>query len=184
MNLIEFYKVTGEVSDKGTVHCYISEWYNNEFTPIRYNKLNILEIGINKGDSLILWKDWFIHSNIYGIDNGNEMTDEYFNIVNRISNVNIQYGDAYTIETVSLYENDFFDYIIDDGPHTLSSHLKCVELWFPKLKSGGKLIIEDIWDIDSYKEEFDKLNIPYEIIDLRSKSNHNQKNDILLIFQK
>ena len=57
-------------------------------------------------------------------------------------------------------------------------------MWFSKLKSGGKLIIEDIWDIDSYKEEFDKLNIPYEIIDLRSKSKHNQKNDVLLIFQK
>lgn len=184
MNLIEFYKVTGEQSDKGTVHCYISEWYNNEFTPVRFEKLKILEIGINKGDSLILWRDWFVNSNIYGIDNGDEMTDEYFNIVNRISNVNIQYGDAYTIETVSLYENDFFDYIIDDGPHTLSSHLKCVELWFPKLKSGGKLIIEDIWDIDYYQKEFDKLNIPYQIVDLRNKSKHNQKNDVLLVLQK
>lgn len=184
MNLIEFYKVTGEQSDKGTVHCYISEWYNNEFTPVRFEKLKILEIGINKGDSLILWRDWFVNSNIYGIDNGDEMTDEYFNIVNRISNVNIQYGDAYTIETVSLYENDFFDYIIDDGPHTLSSHLKCVELWFPKLKSGGKLIIEDIWDIDYYQKEFDKLNISYQIVDLRNKSKHNQKNDVLLVLQK
>ena len=54
MNLSEFYKVTGELSDKGTVHCYIDEWYNSEFTPIRYEKINILEIGINKGDSLIL----------------------------------------------------------------------------------------------------------------------------------
>jgi len=184
MNLIEFYKVTGEQSDKGTVHCYISEWYNNEFTPVRFEKLNILEIGINKGDSLILWRDWFINSNVYGIDNGDEMTDEYFDIVNTIPNINIKYGDAYNSDIVSEYEDGFFDYIIDDGPHTLKSQLNCVKLWLPKLKSGGKLIIEDIWDIDSYKEEFDKLSIPYQIIDLRSKSNHNQKNDVLLIFQK
>ena len=184
MNLSKFYKVTGELSDKGTVHCYIDEWYNSEFTPIRYEKINILEIGINKGDSLILWRDWFINSNVYGIDNGDEMTDEYFNIVNNIDGVNIQYADAYTHEVVSLYQNNFFDYIIDDGPHTLNSQIKCVDMWFSKLKSGGKLIIEDVWDIDSYKEEFDKLNIPYEIIDLRSKSKHNQKNDVLLIFQK
>ena len=184
MNLSEFYKVTGEQSDKGTAHCYIDEWYNSEFTPIRYEKLNILEIGINKGDSLILWRDWFIHSNIYGIDNGDEMTDEYVKIVNSISNVNIQYGDAYTYETISLYQNNFFDYIIDDGPHTLNSQIKCVDMWFSKLKPGGKLIIEDVWDIDSYKEEFYKLNIPYEIIDLRPKNKHNRKNDVLLIFQK
>ena len=67
MDFLQFYKVTNNQSDKGTVHCYIEHWYNNEFTPIRYNKLNILEIGINKGDSIILWRDWFINSNIFFI---------------------------------------------------------------------------------------------------------------------
>ena len=161
-----------------------SEWYNSEFTPIRYENLNILEIGINKGDSLLLWRDWFINSKIYGIDNLDEMNDEYVSIVNSLKNVNIQYADAYADDTVSLYENNFFDYIIDDGPHTLNSQIKCVQKWFNKLKPNGKIIIEDIWDIDNYKIEFDKIGIPYTIIDLRAKSNHNQKNDVLLIFQK
>lgn len=184
MDLFEFYKVTGEKSDKGTVHCYIQEWYNSEFTPNRYEKLNILEIGINKGDSLILWRDWFINSNVYGIDNGDEMPKEYFDIVNKITNINIHYGDAYSDDVVSLYEDSMFDYIIDDGPHTLNSQIKCVQKWFKKLKPGGKIIIEDIWDIDNYKVDFDKLNIPYKIVDLRYKSKHEQKNDVLLIFEK
>jgi hypothetical protein len=184
MNLSEFYKVTGKSSDKGTVHCYIDEWYNSEFTPIRYENLNILEIGINRGDSLILWRDWFINSKIFGIDNGSEMTDEYMNIVNNIENVNIVYGDAYSNDIANLYNNETFDYIIDDGPHTLESQINCVKKWFLKLKPSGKIIIEDVWDIDNYKTEFDKLNVPYEIIDLKAKSNNNQKNDVLLIFQK
>ncbi len=119
MDLSEYYKSTGEATDKGTVHCYIDEWYNSEFTPIRYDKLNILEIGINKGDSLILWRDWFINSKIFGIDNKDEMTDEYVNIVNSIENVGIIYGDAYSNDVVDLYFDETFDYIIDDGPHTL-----------------------------------------------------------------
>jgi SAM-dependent methyltransferase len=184
MDLSEYYKSTGEATDKGTAHCYIDEWYNSEFTPIRYDKLNILEIGINKGDSLILWRDWFINSKIFGIDNKDEMTDEYVNIVNSIENVGIIYGDAYSNDVVDLYFDETFDYIIDDGPHTLQSQINCVKKWFSKLKPNGKIIIEDVWDIDNYKVEFDKLNIPYEIIDLRAKSNHNQKNDVLLIFKK
>ena len=123
MNLSEFYKSTGENSDKGIVHCYIDEWYSNEFTPIRNEELSILEIGVNKGDSIILWRDWFINSKIFGIDNKGEMTDEDINIVNNIENVNIIYGDAYSDDIVDLYTNETFDYIIDDGPHTLESQL-------------------------------------------------------------
>jgi len=184
MNLSQFYKSTGETTDKGTVHCYIDEWYNSEFTPIRYDKLNILEIGINKGDSLILWRDWFINSEITGIDNKSEMNDDDIDIVDKIRGVNVIYGDACSPFTYDSFEDNTFDYIIDDGPHTLESQINCVKNWFSKLKPNGKIIIEDIWDIDNYKIEFDKLNIPYEIIDLRAKSNHNQKNDVLLIFQK
>lgn len=183
MNLSEFYKSTGENSDKGIVHCYIDEWYSNEFTPIQNEELSILEIGVNKGDSIILWRDWFINSKIFGIDNKGEMTDEDINIVNNIENVNIIYGDAYSNDIVDLYTDETFDYIIDDGPHTLESQLNCVKKWLPKLKSNGKLIIEDVMDIDKVKIHFDNLCIPYDLIDLRSKSKHNQINDVLLVFK-
>jgi SAM-dependent methyltransferase len=184
MNLSEFYKSTGETSDKGTVHCYIDEWYSNEFTPIKNEELLILEIGVNKGDSIILWRDWFVNSKIFGIDNKGEMTDEYINIVNNIENVNIIYGDAYSNDIIDLYSDETFDYIIDDGPHSLESQLNCVKKWFSKLKPNGKIIIEDVMNIDEVKIYFDNLAIAYELIDLRSKSKHNQKNDVLLVFKK
>ena len=37
-----------------------------------------------------------------------------------------------------------FDFIIDDGPHTLKSQIKAILYYFPKLKKNGYLIIEDI----------------------------------------
>lgn len=183
MNFSDFYNFTGKKSDKGTIHTYIDNWYNAEFTPIRDKNLNILEIGINKGDSIILWRDWFFNSSIYGIDNGSEMSTSNYDTVNSIKNVNILYGDAYSDDVVKQYDDNMFDYIIDDGPHSIESQIKCVQKWFSKLKVGGKLIIEDIMDVHIRKIEFDKLNLPYEIIDLRSRNNP-QKDEVMFIFKK
>jgi hypothetical protein len=56
--------------------------------------------------------------------------------------------DAYSDSTISLFEDNYFDYIIDDGPHTLESQILCIQKYLPKIKSGGKIIIEDIQKIE------------------------------------
>ena len=183
INLWEFYKSTGEVSDKGTTHQYIYSFYSNEFTPKRNDELTIVEIGVKKGDSMILFRDWFVNSKIFGIDNKNEMTSENVNMVDSIEGINIIYKDAYNGETCNLFEDKSIDYLIDDGPHSIDSQIKCVQQWFSKIKEGGKLIIEDIQNFDRDKIKFDELNIPYEIIDTRNIGN-NQYDDVLLIFKK
>lgn len=38
----------------------------------------------------------------------------------------------------------FFDIIIDDGSHVSSDIIRTFALYFPKLKSGGTYIIEDL----------------------------------------
>jgi hypothetical protein len=43
-------------------------------------------------------------------------------------------------------------------------------MWVPKLKSGGKLIIEDIQNFEHTKllvEAAESLNLPYKLFDLR-----------------
>ncbi len=183
MTFEQHYKDTGLQSDKGTTHQYIYSFYSDEFTPKKNDELTIVEIGINKGDSMILFRDWFVNSKIYGIDNKNEMGQSYVDIVDSITGVNIIYKDAYDNETCNLFEDESIDYLIDDGPHSLESQLECVKQWFSKIKKGGKLIIEDIQYFDRDKEKFDKLGIPYEIIDTRNIGN-NRYDDVLLIFKK
>ena len=182
MDFKQFYIETGAVSDKGNGHDYVNSFYSNEFTPKQYEKLNIVEIGVNKGDSIILFRDWFVNSNITGIDNKSEMNEHYTNIVDSIQNVNIIYADAYDNETCNLFEDESIDYLIDDGPHSLDSQLKCVQQWFSKIKKGGKLIIEDIQNFDTDKIKFDELGIPYEVIDTRISNQ--RRDDVLLIFKK
>ena len=60
-------------------------------------------------------------------------------------------GDAYNGGSVSLFCNECaegFDVIIDDGPHSLPSQLFAIEHYYPMVKMGGILIIEDIQDIN------------------------------------
>jgi hypothetical protein len=85
-----------------------------------------------------------------------------------------------------MFNDDTFDYIIDDGPHTLNSQLYSIRYWLSKVKNGGKLIIEDIQNIDSSKNKFDEicneLEINYDIVDLRE--NKKRFDDVMIIIQK
>ena len=44
------------------------EIYENYFEKLRNNELNILEIGVENGDSLRVWSNYFVNSKICGID--------------------------------------------------------------------------------------------------------------------
>lgn len=186
--LIDLYNKMPIKSDKGLAHNYM-DWYSNEFTPRRLEKLNFLEIGISRGTSLKLFGEWFVNSKVIGIDN--QYYDEAKAIVSNLLNVEAVIKDAYSEETLDMYEDEYFDYIIEDGMHNIESQLNSVEMWWPKLKKGGKLIVEDVQDLDLDKDKFDNLarylKVKYDIIDLRKELNHYKENkydNVLLIFNK
>ena len=58
-------------------------------------------------------------------------------------NINLFIGDAYAKSFLSQLPKKF-DIIIDDGPHSMNSQRKFIELYVPKLKKGGVAIIEDL----------------------------------------
>lgn len=133
--------------DKGTVHNYINLYYENEFGSKKDEPLNILEIGVWAGGSMRLWDDFFTNSKITGLDSHNYVND-MFKCYLRTSYKHI---DAYLDSTVDLFNDNHFDYVIDDGPHTLESMVTCIQKYLPKVKSGGKVIIEDVQEIEWIK---------------------------------
>lgn len=186
--LIDLYNKMPIKSDKGLAHNYMT-WYSNEFTPKRMEKLNFLEIGISRGTSLKLFGEWFVNSKVIGIDN--QYYEEAKLIVSNLTNVEAVIKDAYSEETLDMYQDEYFDYIIEDGLHNIESQLNSVEMWWPKLKKGGKLIVEDVQDLDLDKDKFDNLarylKVKYDIIDLRKELNYYKENkydNVLLIFNK
>ena len=169
-------------SDKGTVHDYIAGWYTQEFSPKRYEPLNILEIGAARGNSMILFRDYFENSKITTIDNLSQHDTNTVKFIKDIEGVDLLIDDAYTTSCVSRFEDGSFDYIIDDGPHTLESQLYSVEHYLSKVKIGGKLIIEDVKGQYLSNKPFDRFGLPYEIVDLRA--NKGRFDDILVVFTK
>jgi len=190
--------IDNQFTDKDEGHCY-AEIYDILFERIQHTAQNVLEIGIDKGGSILLWKNYFTNANIYGIDCNGEgcinqeilqhlKTDErvlLFTSLNAYDNLAIQMINAFSNHNFKI-SNPLFDVIIDDGPHTFDSQKKFIELYSPLLSEEGILIIEDIQDIN-YLEELmesvpDKLKKYVHVYDLRSAIN--QYDDVLFIIDK
>ena len=80
------------------------------------------------------------------------------------------FADAYDSNTANILPS--FDVIIDDGPHTLESQEKAIQLYLPKVNPGGIFIIEDIQEessIDVLRNSVpEELKKYCEFIDLRT----------------
>jgi ubiquinone/menaquinone biosynthesis C-methylase UbiE len=175
-------------TDKNTYHSYIENFYEKEFEPYREKEIKLLEIGIETGGSLKLWKEYFLNSkSIVGIDITDEKIDNKYR---NIDGVTMYFGDAYDKKFSDKF--DQFDIIVDDGPHTLESQLKSIELYLPKLKKNGLFVIEDIQSPDWFSSLTNKCNEVYnstnkqieyrvECIDLRDKKG--RWDDLLLLIR-
>jgi 23S rRNA U2552 (ribose-2'-O)-methylase RlmE/FtsJ len=151
---------------------YLDNFYDDFLINYENKDINILEIGTYGGGSIKLWKDYFTpNSKIYAGD-----IVSFEEISGTISVID----DLYSDNCVNKFKDDYFDLIIDDGPHTPESFNSLVYKYHTKLKDGGYIVIEDIIDV-AYIEPLVKhiLEIGYvecDIIDMTGK----QKNHLLL----
>jgi len=185
MNLLDI--IDNTRTDKNTIHSYIPLYQELLFNKKNTAK-NVLEIGIYNGGSIKLWYDFFINANIYGLDCLNE-----YDIWNELKN-----NDRIKLYTsIDAYNTDFFnlnflnknikfDFILDDGPHTLDSMKQFIKLYSQLLTEDGILIIEDVqsWDwIEILKNEVpDELKSYIKTYDLRP--NKNRYDDIVFTINK
>lgn len=170
------------ITDKDSTHSYI-DIYEKLFENKIDSCLNLLEIGIFSGGSILMWQDFFINANIFCIDinSNNKIIDEP-KIIQIVD-------DAYSQHIISKLKKinqDKYDIIIDDGPHTLESMVFFVKYYIDLVKDGGMLIIEDIQNIlwiDEIKRHIPaKLLHSTEVYDLRNVKN--RYDDILMCISK
>ncbi len=121
-------------TDKICHHNY-GDAYDQLFSKFdRQAPLNILEIGTQKGGTLLAWKEYFPNANVIGVDIIDVVSEEY-----RKDNVTRIVSD---IKKVDFDEG--FDIIIDDGSHYLADMAYVVATQFVPLKDKGVIILEDI----------------------------------------
>jgi glycosyltransferase involved in cell wall biosynthesis len=178
-------------TDKDSVHSYV-EVYEQFLEPILEKDGSLLEIGIRYGGSIVLWNELLKNYKIFGIDTQDILHENIREYVKDYpKKITLEFRDAYCKETIDhirfIYPRGF-DIIIDDGPHTEESQLKCIDLYLDLLKDDGVLVIEDIQNFDSIKVFIE--NIPeskffdYEplVFDLRDKKN--RYDDIIFAIKK
>jgi hypothetical protein len=190
MSLIDL--IDNSLTDKNTTHSYL-ELYESLLSKKKYTAENILEVGIGdfgekNGGSIKLWKDYFINAKIYGIDilSIERVIDEL-----KYNDRVILYTstDAYNDKVVNdtfIEKNIKFDFVLDDGPHTLDSMIKFIELYSKLLKDDGILIIEDVPTIDWIEILTNKTPIELQkciqVYDRREIKG--QYNDIVFVINK
>ena len=171
--------VDSRFTDKNTCHSYLDTYEKL----MKYKHLtckNVLEIGDQQGGSLKLWHDYFVNANIYGINIQVKVVPD---LINDLERVHFLKMNAYSKESVEYFLNKkiTFDFIIDDGDHSIESMIYFIENYTNLLSSDGILIIEDVQDIKLC--EILKRHVPpgynYEIVDLRYIKN--RWDDILFI---
>jgi trans-aconitate methyltransferase len=161
--------------DKGTLHSYIDE-YERLLSPYRFNS-TILEIGIYKGESLRMWEEYFIDSEVFGLEiNSEHLTD----MINE-NNHNIVIGDATNVDVLKFFGDRMFDVVIDDGSHWLEHQVKSFEIFKNRMKPNGLYVIEDIDNIDQMKSTFETLHNNIEIIDNRHIKG--RYDDVLVVYK-
>lgn len=138
-------------SDKEGIHHY-TQHYQHHFGKLRRRQLNVLEIGIGGyddpkqgGHSLRMWKTYFPHSHIFGID----IYDKTYHDEPRISTFKGSQTDETFLQDV-INNIGSVDIIIDDGSHYNDHVITTFNILFPKLNHHGIYVVEDLqtsyWD--------------------------------------
>jgi cephalosporin hydroxylase len=131
-------------TDKNTNHSYL-ELYQKLLLPIKNKATHVLEVGVMEGGSIDLWSKFFTNAHVFGIDIVDNVRIDELRKNNKVTL--LLNNNAYDPEFVKqrfLNNNITFDFLLDDGPHTLESMLKFIQYYLPLLKDNGIFIIEDV----------------------------------------
>jgi hypothetical protein len=174
-------------TDKNTVHSYLP-LYQQLLIGKKETALNVLEVGIFLGGSIKLWSDFFINANVHGLDIMH-INDVWEGIKNKEKIVLHTSTNAYSPDFFNshfLHTNTKFDFMLDDGPHTLESMQQFIQLYSQIMTDDGILIIEDVqsWDwIDILRNEVpEHLKQFIKVYDLRP--NKGRYDDIVFTIDK
>jgi cephalosporin hydroxylase len=122
----------------------ILETYNrlfNEILPL-FVPNRIMEIGVNRGGSLAMWRHRF-HCEVLGVDTVDNVSPAMKAHLNHTDGISLNKADATNTE----FMHQLFDLIIDDGSHRFSDILAAFKILWCHVRTGGLYVIED-WRSD------------------------------------
>jgi len=112
--------------------------YQKHFSILKDQKINILEIGVERGDSLRMWREYFTNASICAID----LHDRNISVDNAEILIGDQSDHSFLQSVVNKYGT--FDIIIDDGSHQSKHIITSFNFLFNHLSDNGIYVIEDL----------------------------------------
>lgn len=134
-------------TDKDFTHNYFNTVYERYLSPIKEDVKLVCEIGIGgfisgywvPGNSLKVFRDYFINAEILGLDIKNYEIDD-------LSRIKLDWIDQSKKDIVIDYSSKLnnYDLILDDASHNIYDQQITLAYFFRSLKPGGIYILEDL----------------------------------------
>jgi hypothetical protein len=133
-------------------HCYgaaYDEIFNKFMTKL---SPTLLEIGVQRGASLLAWDDYFKDAHIYGVDIRDSRREKYKK-QHKKRGINFILSDIRDPLLKRNLSHLKFDIIIDDGSHQLPDVVHVVNNYIELLSDQGIMIIEDCQEPEVWVKE-------------------------------
>jgi len=145
----QYGSATGEMvftfSDKGSMHSYID--FYESFFKIKRNRASLLEIGMMTGGSLHLWQTYFEDYDLVGMDISAHWNQSrpFQSILESDPKVTLLFGvNSRNKPVPDELQQRQFDFVIDDGDHSVMAQIETFENYWPMVGLGGTYFIEDV----------------------------------------
>lgn len=127
-------------TDKGTQYTQV---YDRLLSHVRERPLRMLEIGLYNGGSFRMWRDYFPNAELHGIDI-DPRTLAYEHEVPNSKVRLIDQSDPRQLDALISGLGGNYDFILDDGGHTMEQQIVSFEVLWPHVVPGGVYAIEDL----------------------------------------
>lgn len=118
---------------------YFCSIFEAHFSALRESATSVLEIGVQEGNSVRMWKDYFPNAIIHGVDV--PWTPHRFAESRIVEHLGDQRDRDFLRSLVK--ECGAFDVVIDDGGHMMDGQIISLEELFPAVRPGGVYAVED-----------------------------------------
>jgi hypothetical protein len=184
-----------DFTDKGaaTGHSYIS-FYSKYFDPKR-SDVKLLEVGISSGGSALLWSSYFEKYQIDTFDYHSGFASPTPFQEQLLANPNIKLSfnqNSHDEKWANTFQDNYYDFIIDDGDHDIRSQWKTMLLYWPKVAVGGTYFVEDLLNTTAAEEYAHHVKIYFESINqeysietyLGTRINEGRLDDVIVAITK
>lgn len=127
-------------TDKGTNGHFYTAKYHELLKDKRETITKVMEIGIDRGWSLLMWREYFPNATIYGAD------IDYNRLINepRIRSKRCDQSDVRSLYELIPWVGGDFGLIVDDGSHVPEHQILTAKALLPLLSPDGVYVIEDV----------------------------------------